>query len=248
MIMRPTLSIFLLLLSSTTGAQNPVIRIADDLEAVPLSPSTYIHKSYHELPNWGRVGANGLVYVSGGDAVIVDTPWTCDQTDALIDWIEDSLHATVTKVAVTHWHNDCMGGLDAVIERSVASYACEKTREIAASKSLPVPQTGFADTLSLSVGETKVVCAFPGGGHTIDNIVVYVPGENILFGGCLLKALGSRSLGSIVDADLDEWPVTVRKLIKRYSGCTIVIPRHGLHGDMSLAVHTLELLEKNSSR
>ena len=235
-------------ISIVAWAETPVIRITDGLEAVQLSSSAYIHKSYQVLPEWGRVGANGLIYVSDGEAVIVDTPWNGDQTASLIDWIENYLYATVTTVIATHWHNDCMGGLGTVIERGIATYACEKTREIAASKSLPVPETGFTDTLSLPVGGKTVECMYPGGGHTVDNIVVHIPGEDILFGGCLIRALGSRSLGSTADAVIEAWPVTVRKVMKCYNNCTVVIPGHGPHGDMSLAVHTLELLETNRKR
>jgi len=239
------LTIYMFSCTIIAGAENPVIRITDDLEVFPLSSNACIHKSYQMLPEWGRVGANGLIYISGSEAVIVDTPWTGEQTAALIDWIEEYLHATVTAVIATHWHGDCMGGLDTVLERGIASYACDKTREIAASKGLPVPETGFADTLLLNVGGRTVECMYPGGGHTVDNIVVHIPDEGILFGGCLLKALGSRNLGSITDADLESWPATVRRVMNCYSACTVVIPGHGPHGDISLATHTLELLENN---
>ena len=45
------------------------------------------------VPSWGRVGANGLVVVSGNEALLIDTPWNDSLTSMLCRWGDDNLHA-----------------------------------------------------------------------------------------------------------------------------------------------------------
>ena len=63
----------------------------------------------------------------------------------------------------------------------------------------------------------------------------------------MVKALESRNLGNISDADIDSWPVTIEKVLKRYGDANIVVPGHGAHGGTELLSHTLNLLRANST-
>lgn len=221
-------------------AQQP-IRLADDLKVIPITGKAYIHISTYSSGTLDNMPANGLVYIDDGKAFIVDTPWTRKQTSVLIRWIVDSFEAIVVAVIPTHWHIDCMGGLAAVHDAGIESYAYQLTCEIAKIKGLPVPKHCFADSLSLDEG--KLICRFLGGGHTPDNIVVYLPQEKVLFGGCMLKAMNWNSLGFTGDADLEAWPTTLKKVLGTFPDARIVIPGHGDAGDLTLVYHTLELFE-----
>jgi glyoxylase-like metal-dependent hydrolase (beta-lactamase superfamily II) len=75
--------------------------------------------------------------------------------------------------------------------------------------------------------------------------VVWIPQEKILFGGCMLKALAWNGLGFTGDADVEEWPNTLNRLLEDFSGAEIVIPGHGDYSDLSLVYHTLELLKND---
>jgi metallo-beta-lactamase class B len=78
----------------------------------------------------------------------------------------------------------------------------------------------------------------------MDNIVVWVPSEQILFVGCMVKSMRSNDLGNIVDGDLKAYPVTINKLIDKFPNAKIVIPGHGQFGGFELIKHTKELLTK----
>jgi metallo-beta-lactamase class B len=138
-----------------------------------------------------------------------------------------------------------MGALNEVHKRGIKSYSQVKTREIARMKNLPVPGYEFENSLTLSLDDKEIICNYFGAGHTIDNIVVWIPEEKILFGGCMVKSLRSRNLGNTADAVIDEWPNTLKKVLETYPESKIVIPGHGEYGDLSLVHHTLELLGKN---
>ncbi|MFC1537793.1 subclass B1 metallo-beta-lactamase [Candidatus Latescibacterota bacterium] len=235
--------ILFIVFSSIIIAQDNTIKISDDLELIRLSDKAFIHTSYKDMSGYEHLPANGLVYIDDGKAFIVDTPWDDALTKMLVDWLRDNLAVEIEGVIVTHWHVDCMGGLNEIHKRGIKTYLQNLTREIAAREKLPVPENGFDTKLTLYINDKEIIAGYFGAGHTIDNIVVWVPAEKILFGGCMMKTLGSRGLGNTDDADLTEWPKTVNKVLERYSDAEIVIPGHGQYGDIKIIHHTLQLLQ-----
>ena len=239
--------IFLILLSLpfySAYAEDRAIKITENLEVVPLTGNIYLHVSYYDIFDYRHLPANGLIYINRGKAFIIDTPWTDQETWDLINWLNDSLKVSVAGVIVTHWHIDNLGGLKEMHSAGIQSYANQMTCEITAAKGLPVPMNCFSDSLLIDFAGKKIKCLYLGAGHALDNIIVWLPEEKTLFGGCLLKALDWHSLGFTGDADLEQWPVTLKKLKDRFADSTIVIPGHGEYGDMKLVDHTLELLEE----
>lgn len=136
-----------------------------------------------------------------------------------------------------------MGGLSYLKSKEVKSFANQKTINIANEKDLPVPQYGFSDSLTIHFQDIPVECYYLGGGHTIDNILIWLPTEDILFGGCCIKDLNSINLGNLSDADIAAWPVTMQKIKEKFTEPKIVIPGHGAVGGCELIQHTIELLE-----
>ena len=61
----------------------------------------------------------------------------------------------------------------------------------------------------------------------------------------MVKELKWNKLGNIRDANLNEWPKTMKKLLKKFPESKIVIPGHGKYGNLNLIHHTLELLKNN---
>jgi metallo-beta-lactamase class B len=223
--------------------QSGRIKISDDLELIKLSENAYIHISYHDLLNTPHFPANGFIYLNHGQALIIDTTWENSTTKMLISWIRDNLNSTIIGIVITHWHVDCMGGLEAVHEARIKSYSHHLTRENAKLKELPVPTIGFKDSLILKVGNKRIHCYYFGPGHTDDNIVIWLPEEKILFAGCMVKALAWKSLGFLGDAHIHRWPETLKELLVKFPEARIVIPGHGQFGDLSLIKHTLKLLQ-----
>lgn len=221
--------------------------VAEDIELIQLSNRAYVHVSTVEMPTFGKVSSNGLILVDGDEALLFDTPVTNEQTETLVAWVADSLHARVTKFVPNHWHADCMGGLDCLHSLGVQSYASQRTIDIAGEKGLPQPHHGFQDSLLLELHGIEVLCYYLGAGHALDNTVVWVPSERILFGGCMVKDIDSKGLGNLSDADVTEWRKTIDKVLSRFPSAHIVLPGHGPFGGMELVEHTRDLLKESAN-
>jgi metallo-beta-lactamase class B len=102
--------------------------------------------------------------------------------------------------------------------------------------------------LQLKLGDKVIRCYYPGAAHSLDNIVVWIPSEKILFPGCMVKSLNSTDLGNIADGDINAYPVTIEKVIKKFSTAEIVIPGHGQSGGLELLFHTRDLVRKQINK
>jgi len=217
------------------------ITVNNDLEIVQLTPSVYMHISYAEFAGFGRVECNGMIMTNGNKAFLFDTPPTEQLTKQLVEWIAQTLKCKVVGFIPNHWHSDCMGGLSYLQSIGVASYANQMTIDIAKTKNLPVAAHGFKDSLNLQLGNTAINCYFLGAGHSMDNVVVWIPSEKVLFPGCLVKEVNAKGLGNTVDGDLNAYPRTIAKILQKFPDAKIVIPGHGAFGGIELVRHTKEL-------
>jgi metallo-beta-lactamase class B len=177
---------------------------------------------------------------------MVDTPWDESQTERLLDWAEESLGVPVTHAIVTHSHQDNMGGIDVLHARDVATYGLGLTARLAREQGLAPPNHVFSSEMDLELGADVVEAWFPGGGHTRDNIVVWLPARRVLFGGCLIKSASARNMGNTADADMEAWPSSVQAVRERYPQARIIVPGHGAPGGDALLDNTLRLLAEHA--
>ncbi len=225
--------------------------VTEDLKLEQLTAGVWRHVSYHEVEGFGRVPGNGLLVVSGKTGALIDTPWTGEQTRELFGWAKQRLSAEIAVVVATHSHQDCAGGLAAAHRLGARSYASKKTAKLARRGGQALPQTTFKRSLEVAVGALKLKLHAAGPGHTADNIVVWIPEEEmgraggapgVLFGGCLVRSAASKNLGYTREADLERWPRTIETLIEAYGDARWIVPGHGRPGGAELLHHTLELL------
>ncbi len=240
----PSLAVlFLLTTAMSASAATPAARqLSPDLTVQELAPGVWLHTSWANVPGFGRVAANGLVVASGGEAAVLNTPWNDALTARLMNWMASSLAVRKTTVIPTHAHGDNLGGLAEAHRRGASSLALDATRERARKDGKPVPLQGFAGLTTLRVGSRTLELRFPGGGHTPDNIVAWLPDVGLLFGGCLVKSSSATDLGNTREAVLDDWPVTIRRVMDLYPAARLVVPGHGDPGGPELLLHTLDLL------
>jgi metallo-beta-lactamase class B len=228
-----------ILLFGVINAQNDseTLMITDKLQLIRISDNAFIHLSYLQ----GSVPCNGLILVDKDKAFLFDTPCDDSTTQILLTYIKVNLKLQVTGFLTNDWHIDSQGGLGLINKLGITSYANEMTRQIAREKGLPVTTYGFKDSLKINFGDKLIECFYPGPAHTMDNILVWIPSERILFADCLIKELAAKNLGYTADGDVNAYPETLKKIMKKFSNAQYVIPGHGKHGGFELITHTMEL-------
>lgn len=215
----------------------------NDLIVTQISENSFIHTSYLQTNDFGKVPCKGLIVRDSNEAIIFDTPTTDQSAEELIKWVTEKLNCKINAVIPTHFHDDCLGGLKAFNDENIPSYANLKTVELAKENNYPVPKNSFENSIILKVGNKNVSAKFFGQGHTKDNVVGYFPSENIMFGGCLIKELKARK-GYLGDANVEEWSNTVEKVKTEYPDVKIIVPGHGNYGDKKLLDYTVQLFKQ----
>lgn len=209
-----------------------------------LADGVYLHHSYMNVSNFGLVEANGLVVVEDKQAYIIDTPWTDSDTAKLLDWIAQQGFTPVASIS-THSHQDRAGGIGYLNSQGIATTVSETTQKILAKNAKPIAKNTFGGTQYIM--KTNLVEVYDlGAGHTEDNLVVWLPAQKILFGGCLIKSLNSSVLGYTAEAEMQAWPLTVAKVQAQFPQVKMVVPGHGKVGDKALLTHTIALLNNLS--
>lgn len=231
------------LFAGISKAQENEIEINDDIKLERINESFYVHISWFNDPDFGRFPSNGLLFIKNGEAIMIDTPNNNEQTKQLLDYLKDSMDISVKKLIIGHSHEDCLGGFGYIKSLGIESISGALTKDVCVKKKLPIPDNTFDQKLEFEFHGEKVICEYFGGGHTIDNIVVYFPSDKILFGGCLIKSLNSNGLGYIKESDIENWDKTIVKIMREFPDIDYVIPGHGAFGDTQLLKHTIELVK-----
>lgn len=231
-----------LALSSCGSSEDHIVYESNDLKITWLTTNSFIHTSYLETEDFGRVGCNGLVYIDGDEALVMDTPADKKASLELISWLKKEKSCKIKGVVATHFHEDCIRGLKEFHDEGAMSFANVMSRDLMldAGGSPILPKYCFEDELTIEVGGQKVLCSYLGAGHTEDNIVCYLPSESVLFGGCLVKALEAGK-GFTGDSNLNEWSSTVSKVKRNFTDAQFIVPGHGETGDKQLLDYTIEM-------
>lgn len=221
----------------------PVYQSAS-LIVLQLSEHIYQHISFMQTNDFGKVDCNGMIAVNGNEAVVFDSPVNDESAEELIIFLTKQRSYRIKAVIPTHFHEDCVGGLEAFNKHHIPAYASNATLLLLKNKErqFSVPIQGFTDSLSFSIGNKKVYAKYFGEGHTKDNIIGWFPYDNAVFGGCLVKETGAGK-GYLGDANTAAWPQTIGRLKKAYPQARIVIPGHGKSGGIELLDYTMQLFK-----
>nr|AIA11001.1 SubclassB1_beta_lactamase [uncultured bacterium] len=239
--MKNALLILAILISNIVAAQDTLkkIRVSDDFDIIPLSKNAFIHSTWTSTPSFGRFNNNGVIYINENEALILNTPPDDRLSKELLDWFSKTFPSVkIIGVVGNHFHGDGIGGLRVFHAANIPSYANALTN--AQSDTIVKAQNTFTGKLDIKVGKKNVRCQYFGEGHTRDIIVTWIPDEKILYGGCLVKALGAGR-GYLGDANLKQWSATVAKVKKAFPDAKIVIPGHGDYGGVELLDFTIKM-------
>jgi len=241
-------------------------KISEDLYYKKIQDSVYIFTHYFP---WA---SNGMfILLPDKQGLIINTPCENTGTDSLLFWIEKNFGDLKLNVIVTGFHQDNLGGDEVLLSKNIPVYGPDLTVKLVNEKSaelknvilnsvasnefkyyynaykalkLTPPNKTFPikKGLVLEFGNEIYEVYFPGESHTIDNTVVYLHRRKILFGGCMIKGMAFTNPGFTGYANMNEWPISVEKVMNRFPDCRIVIPGHGIEGGKELLTHMIMVL------
>lgn len=233
--------------ASTThsGFKADTLYKSENLILLQLSAHTYQHISFLNTNDFGRVACNGMLVVNDNQAAVFDTPTDRAGSEELVEYVTQELGSKIIAIIPTHFHEDCVGGMEVFRKHQVPAYASNRTIELLKKQGNTFTPylVGFDNHRTFNLGDKKVYTEFLGEGHTQDNVIGYFPADRVLFGGCLVKELAA-SKGYLGDANVAAWPATALKVKRKYPQTAIVIPGHGKSGGIDLLDYTTALFAR----
>ena len=251
---------------STPGTTDPDsyerYDISEDLYVRRVAEGVFVIT--HSFP-WA--GNSMIVEMESSDLILVDTPYTPEATRDLLEWVETRLGERKVTAVNTGFHYDNLGGNRYLVEQGIPVYGSELTARLLEERGeemramtldwlqapryqryrethqtlpyvTPTHLFDLSEGLLLEFGDEVVQVYYPGPSHSPDNVIVYFPSREILFGGCMI--IGMDRVGNTSDAVVAAWPESVRDL-SRFD-FDILVPGHGDRLDPGLLEHTIDLL------
>ncbi|WP_346912638.1 MBL fold metallo-hydrolase [uncultured Roseibium sp.] len=176
-------------------------------------------------------GSNTGVVVGENSVLVVDAQPTANGSEAVLAEIAKVTDKPVKHVVLTHYHADSSLGAAAfepgeiitsdltkrmIDERGQADRATSLSRLpelFGGAKRLPAqirPTMSFASSMSISLGRRDVRLMHLGRGHTMGDVVVWVPDAGVLFAGDLVANQVASYCG---DAHLTDWPRALNRIV-----------------------------------
>ncbi len=209
-----------------------------------IAPGVWSHTSYYLYPNGVKFPSNGLIVRNGETLTLVDTAWGEVKTQKLLNEIKKQINLPVSHAVVTHAHSDRAAGVDILEAQGIEVWAHPLTKKLTVEYGLPVPNHVFSELEknNSQVAFNNLQVLFPGPGHAMDNLMVWIAEQKILFGGCAVRATSAKSVGNVKHGDAHSWLAVTENIIKQFPQATLVVPGHGDVGGIELLSHTQSLL------
>jgi glyoxylase-like metal-dependent hydrolase (beta-lactamase superfamily II) len=188
----------------------------------------------------------GLI-LGRAEALVIDTRSTYAQAREIQEHVREVTDAPIGVVVDTHGHFDhafgnavfrpatiwgherCVSFMVRTGERRKLTIAQE---EPTIADDLPEividpPDRVFATHTTIEVGGREIGLRFLGRGHTDHDVLIDVPGTDVVFGGDLVE---NGNVPFFNDGYPLEWPATLERLAARVGADVVLVPGHGDHG------------------
>lgn len=210
------------------------------LNITRLHGDFYIYTTYNYYQG-GRISANGMYLITDSGAIIFDSPWDTTQFQPLLDSIRVKHNKKAIMCIATHFHEDRTGGLEYYRAKGIRTYTTRRTDQLSAARGMKRAEHLLDQDTVFVVGDYTFQTFFPGHGHAPDNIVIWFEKQKILYGSCLVKSVEDKTLGNLGDADVREYPNTLKKVKRKFKKPRYIITGHNGWRDTGSLEHTLKM-------
>lgn len=215
------------------------------LEISRLTGDCYVYTTYNDPGNGSLFPSNSMYIVTTDGVVLIDTPWDTTQFQPLLDSIAARHHKKVIMCISTHFHADRTAGLEYYRQQGIKTYTSRRTDEFSIIKNEKRSEFIMDQDTTFRIGQYTFQTYYPGQGHSPDNIVVWLPKEKVLYGGCFVKSTEASGLGNLGDANPAAWVKSVKRVERKFRKPKYIIPGHQSWASRKSLEYTLELLNKH---
>lgn len=187
------------------------------LEWAPVSERVFVTTVEPHRVNVGLI-------VGRDSAMLIDSGNSPEQGVQLIASAEEKAGVPVTHVLLTHDHHDHVGGLAGMGE--VISIAHENLTSVAVTRT-------FSMALAVDLGHLRVEALHFGSAHTDSDVLVYLPGEDVVFAGDLLEEGADPQIDE--RGSLSNWPTVLDGILGATTNASKFVPGHGAVVDRDFA-------------
>ncbi len=212
-----------------------------------LTGDFYVYTTYNDYKGTA-VPSNGLYLVTNAGVVIIDSPWDTTQFQPLLDSIQTKHHQKAVICIATHSHEDRTAALEYYKQKGIKTYTTRQTDELSKQGNKKRAEFLISKDTVFTVGQYTFQTCYAGEGHTADNIVIWFEKDKILHGGCLVKSIEATDLGYTGEANIKEWPATIKRIQQKFKEPHFIIPGHGEWLSKEALNHTLKLLEEDAQK
>lgn len=212
-----------------------------DLKITHVAGNVYTYVSYGSFGGQ-RYGANSVYVVTKEGVVLFDTPWEKEYFQPLLDSIRQRHHQKVIMCLSTHFHEDRTAGLTYYAAKGIRTFTTRRTDSLCVLNDNPRATFMMPKDTVFHIGSEVFQVYYPGPGHSADNLVVWLPKYKVLYGGCLIKSTEANSLGNLEDANVAEWPKSLKRLEQKFPHPDFIIVGHDGWKNKHSIQHTLDLL------
>lgn len=165
----------------------------------------------------------GLV-LGDASAMLIDSGNSPAQGAEILASATERAGVPVSHVLLTHDHPDHVGGLQGMGE--VVSIAHELLTAVEVTRR-------FSMALAVDLGNQRVEALHFGAAHTDHDVLVNVPGENVVFAGDLLEEGADPQFDA--RGSLSNWPMVLDGVLGASNATTRFVPGHGSVVDREFA-------------
>lgn len=212
------------------------------LDISKISDSIYVYTTYQDY-NGSPTPANSMYVITDDGIVMIDTPWDKSQLPALLDSMMTKHSLKPIMSISTHYHGDRTNGINYLDSIGVKTFSTAQTQRLCIERGEEIARDTISKDTNFVIGGIAFEIYYPGEGHAPDNIIIYLPNQKVLFGGCYIKSTEATNLGWTGDANIISWYESLQIVRKKYSDVEVVIPGHQNWGGTSLLKHTSKLLK-----
>ena len=215
------LTLFLLFSATISFGQT----VNNELKITQITGDFYVYTTYKMFGS-KKQDANAMYVVTPEGVVLFDSPWDTFPFQSLIDTIEAKHHKKIVLAVATHSHEDRTSGLDFYKQLGIKTYTTKQTDDISIENKRPRAEFLIEKDTVFNVGNFEFETYYAGEGHTKDNIVIWFDKQKILYGGCLVKSIDAKDLEYVGEANVTEWPNTIKRVQTKFNKPKFIITGH----------------------